>query len=78
MGDKNMNHSSSGYLRLSQIIGNQEKNIPAIIPVSRSTWLRGVESGFYPAPIKLAKNTVAWKNEDIRELVEKLDAGYFK
>ncbi len=73
-----MKISSTGYLRLNQIIGDISKNIPALIPVSRSTWLRGVIAGFYPAPVKLAKNTVGWKSEDIIELMEKLNNGYFK
>jgi prophage regulatory protein len=34
----------TGYLRLPQIIGdqNQEPPIPAIIPVGKSTWWQGV------------------------------------
>ena len=31
---------TEGFLRLNQIIGN--KDAPAIIPVSRSTWWAGV------------------------------------
>ena len=59
-----------GYLRLSSVL--------ELIPVSRSTWLRGVADKLYPAPIKLAKNTVAWKREDIYSLMKKLNNGYFK
>jgi len=64
---------STGFLRLSQIIGNPKANppIPPIIPVSRSSWLNGVKSGKFPKPIKLGERTTAWKVEDILELIEK-------
>ncbi len=63
---------STGYLRLSQIIGNKKQNIPAIIPVSRTTWLEGVKAGTYPPSINLSKRTVAWKVEDILQLISEL------
>lgn len=55
----------NGLLRLDQIIGNPQRCIPAILPVSRSTWYRGVRAGLYPQPIKLSERTVAWKASDI-------------
>lgn len=66
-----MNNSlpAEGFLRLNQIIGN--KDIPAIIPVSRSTWLSGVREGRFPKPVKLGKRTTAWRVMDIRALIEK-------
>jgi prophage regulatory protein len=60
---------SEGYVRLPQIIGNPEKNIPPIIPVSRSTWWLGCKSGRYPKPIKLSKGVTVWKASEIRALV---------
>ncbi|WP_347986221.1 AlpA family phage regulatory protein [Methylomonas sp. AM2-LC] len=64
----------TGYLRLAQIIGNPKANppIPALIPVSKSTWWEGVKSGRYPAPVKLGPRITAWRVEDIRELIKKL------
>ncbi len=59
---------TEGFLRLNQIIGN--KDAPAIIPVSRSTWWAGVREGRFPKPIKLGKRTIAWKVADIRRLIE--------
>ena len=40
----------TGYVRLPQIIGdkNAEPPIPAIIPVSKSTWWEGVRTGALP------------------------------
>lgn len=61
----------TGYLRLPQIIGNPNANppIPAVIPVSKSTWWAGVKSGRYPAPVKLSARVTAWRVEAIRALI---------
>jgi predicted DNA-binding transcriptional regulator AlpA len=59
----------TGFLRLRQIIGDK-KTIPAIIPVSRSTWWAGVREGRFPKSVKLSKRTTAWRIRDIRALIE--------
>jgi predicted DNA-binding transcriptional regulator AlpA len=67
----------AGYLRLPQIIGNTKAKppIPAVIPVSRSTWWAGVKSGRYPQPVRtLGRRITAWRVEDIRTLIEELGA----
>jgi prophage regulatory protein len=64
---------TTGFVRLTQIIGSPKSDppIPAIIPVSKSTWWAGVKSGRYPKPIKsLGPRITAWKVEDIRTLIE--------
>ena len=65
----------TGYLRLSQIVGNKKAKPPitAIIPVCSSTWWAGVKSGKYPAAVKLSKNCTAWRARDIRLLMERID-----
>ena len=62
----------TGFLRLSQIIGNPkaEPPIPAVIPVSKSSWWAGCKSGRYPAPVKLGSRTTAWHVEDILKLIQ--------
>jgi predicted DNA-binding transcriptional regulator AlpA len=40
------------------------------IPVSRSTWWAGVRSGRFPKPIKLGPRITAWREADIRQLVD--------
>ncbi|WP_045738700.1 AlpA family phage regulatory protein [Xanthomonas sp. MUS 060] len=68
---------ATGFLRLPQIVGraaDPDTNttaIPALIPVSRSTWWAGVRSGRYPQPVKLGERCTAWRVEDIRELIER-------
>ena len=69
-----MNHQlpETGFLRLTQILGNPKANppIPAIIPVSKSTWWSGVKNGRYPQPVKLSKRCTAWPVGAIRALIE--------
>lgn len=62
----------TGYVRLSQIVGNSkaEPPIPAVIPISKSTWWQGVKTGRYPKPVKLGPRITAWRVEDIRALIE--------
>lgn len=62
----------TGFLRLPQIIGNKKTDppIPAIIPVSKSTWWQGIKTGRYPQPVKLGERCTAWRVEDIRALIE--------
>ena len=65
----------TGYVRLPQIIGdkNAEPPIPAIIPVSKSTWWDGVRTGRYPEPVRtLGRRITAWRVEDIRALINAL------
>ena len=63
---------ATGYVRLWQIVGDPKADppIPAVYPVSPSTWWAGVRSGRYPKPVKLGPNTTAWRVEDIRSLIE--------
>lgn len=64
---------ATGYLRLPHIIGDPraEPPIPAVIPVSKSTWWAGVKSGRYPQPVRtLGLRITAWRVEDIRALIQ--------
>jgi predicted DNA-binding transcriptional regulator AlpA len=60
-----------GFVRLKQIIGDPKADppIPAVIPVSRSTWYEGIKAGRFPKPVKLGPRTSAWRVEEIRQLV---------
>jgi predicted DNA-binding transcriptional regulator AlpA len=62
----------TGYVRLPQIVGNAKTDppLPAIIPVSKSTWWAGVKTGRYPRPVKLGPRITAWRVEDIRALID--------
>lgn len=65
----------TGYLRIWQIVGKPATDtvpaIPAIIPVSKSTFWAGVRSGRYPQPVRtLGDRITAWRVEDIRALID--------
>jgi len=55
---------ATGFLRL--------KEVQKFIPVSTSTWWKGVREGTYPQPVKLSPRTTAWRVGDIKELIAKL------
>lgn len=60
----------TGFLRLSQIIGNPKAKppIPPIIPVKKSCWWAGIKSGRFPMPVKTGRVTM-WRVEDIRRFI---------
>ncbi|MBX2848070.1 MAG: AlpA family phage regulatory protein [Acidiferrobacterales bacterium] len=61
---------SSGYLRLSHLIGKPEDGIPAIIPVSKATIWNWVKQGKFPKPLKLSDRITVWRVEDVREYID--------
>jgi predicted DNA-binding transcriptional regulator AlpA len=65
----------TGFLRLSQIIGDPKTQppTPPLIPVSKSTWWAGVRSGRYPQPTRsLGRRVTAWAVEDIRGYIKSI------
>ncbi len=42
-----------------------------IIPLAKSTWWAGVKSGRFPQPVKLGPRVSAWRESDIRKILEK-------
>lgn len=49
----------TGFIRLKQILGNPKADppIPAVIPVSKSTWWAGIKDGRFPNLRKLDDDT---------------------
>ncbi len=50
-----------GYLR--------EPTVLKLLPISRSSWRRGIREGIYPAPVKLGSRASAWRVSQIRRLL---------
>jgi len=50
-----------GFVRLPQVLHSTG--------MGRTTFLNGVKSGRFPAPIKLGPRIRVWRVEDIRELI---------
>lgn len=43
--------------------------IVEIVPISKSTWLKGASSGRFPAPVELGSGIACWKESGIEALV---------
>src|SRR5262249_34015687 len=52
-----------GFVRLPQVL--------EIFPISKSAWWQGIRSGRFPKPIRLGPRTVAWRAQDIHDLIER-------
>jgi len=62
------NQIGYGFLRL--------KHVLRLIPVCKSTWWAGVNSGRFPAPVRVTGlKATFWRKRDILELLRRLDAG---
>jgi prophage regulatory protein len=68
-----MQHSimpETGFVRITHICGDKKRGIPAVLPISRSTWWLGVASGKFPKGVLLGPRTRARRVEDIRALID--------
>jgi predicted DNA-binding transcriptional regulator AlpA len=54
----------TGFVRLAQVL--------TVIPLGKTCWWEGVKSGRFPKPVKLSARCVAWKAEDIHNLITQL------
>ena len=63
-------YSEDRLLRIWEILGDPEKGIPALVPVSKSAWWSGIKSGKFPQPVKLGTRTTAWRGRDIKTIIE--------
>lgn len=51
----------TGFLR--------ERQVLVFVPISKSTLWRRVDSGSFPAPVKLSPRVTAWRAEDVRRWI---------
>ena len=59
----------SSYLRIYHIIGDKSKGIRPLLPISKSTWWRGIKAGKYPRPLKIGFRVSVWRMEDLIDLL---------
>lgn len=61
------------FLRLKDIIGDRSTNppIPALIPVSKSTWWLWVARGFAPQPKRIGRITM-WQASEVEAFIQQL------
>jgi predicted DNA-binding transcriptional regulator AlpA len=54
--------AGDGLLRLPEVL--------AVYPLGRATFLEGVRTGRFPAPVRLGVRAVAWRAADVRALID--------
>ncbi|WP_448343518.1 helix-turn-helix transcriptional regulator [Desulfovibrio piger] len=57
----------TGFLRLADVL--------RFVPVCRTAWYNGVKSGLFPQPVALGKRARGYRVEDVRALIDRLNAG---
>lgn len=70
----NQKYTSPDYfLRLRDIIGDRSTTppIPALIPISRSTWWIWVARGFAPQPRRIGRITM-WQASEVEAFIQQL------
>ena len=60
-------NTRSGFYRLPTVLTK--------IPVSRSAWWAGIQSGIYPSGVRIGLRTTGWLQSDIDELCTRLKEG---
>ena len=63
--DYSTNSSGGQLLRLREVLKRY--------PISRTSWYAGVRLGLYPAPLRLGKRTVAWRESEIEQMIRALN-----
>ncbi len=58
--------------RFPEVAFYRLKDVLRIVPVSRSSWYRGIDEGRFPKPVAIGKRSVAYRKEDIDRLVQSL------
>ena len=57
----------TGFLRLADVL--------RLVPVCRTAWYNGVRAGDFPQPVALGKRARGYRVEDVRALIDRLNAG---
>lgn len=57
----------TGFLRLADVL--------KLVPVCKTAWYNGVRSGEFPQPVALGKRARGYRVEDVRALIDRLNAG---
>lgn len=65
----NANKSNTNFNALPENALIKLPQVLALYPVSKSSWYAGIKSGLYPHGVKLSTRSIAWKAEDIRNLL---------
>lgn len=68
-------YSGNEFLRIRDILGDRRADPPIapLLPISRSTWWKGVKEGRYPKGRKLSRNITVWRLSELLEFMEDLN-----
>lgn len=67
----NQQCNGNALLRIWQILGDKKRGIPALIPIGRASFYRGIQEGRYPAPSHhLGPSTAVWYYRDIMAVIQ--------
>ena len=66
----NFGESMSKLLRVRDIVKVNKNSTNFYLPISRSSWLKGVSEGKYPQPIKLSTRVTCWRESDVLALMQ--------
>ena len=70
VGQKQVSEEQAQYnRRIGKGPRRPREAIPALIPISESSWWAGVKSGRYPKPLKISERITVWRTEDIQALM---------
>ena len=56
--------------REKQIVWDRRTDTQPIVPVSHSTWWKGIKDGIYPPGRKVSARVTVWRGADLRKVVE--------
>jgi prophage regulatory protein len=59
-----MKKPSSQLLRLREVLLH--------VPCGKTTFYKGIKLGLFPAPVRLGKRTIAWRESEIKAAILKL------
>ena len=58
-------------LKLGDIVRNPHKPGHSLLPISRTTFLRGVDAGIYPKPVRIPGSTLNyWRLSEIQSVLD--------
>lgn len=69
--------SPNALLKLRQIIGDPQHNVPGLFPVGKTQLYNLIKRGDFPPPMKIGSSSF-WKYSDVLAVIAKLDAGSAK
>ena len=52
----------------------RQKQVLELIPISSTSWWRGIQEGIFPKGHRMGPKTTVWKASDIQDLIDRITA----